>query len=387
MAVSPLLAIILLLSCGDSQGPDWTPSTDSTTYVYRIPDQVGGDWPTASLESVGMDPAPFMELMNRLRRTRDHLVHGILVVKDGRLVFEEYFPGNRWISPGVYEDTVFTRETRHYQASVTKSVTAALVGIAHDAGLLELSDPVLSYFPGLSHLAGGGRDAITLEHLIAMRSGLPWDESSVSYSNPANDITQLFYNPDPIGYILGKEMDAPAGTLFHYNSGCTNVLGKVVDLVTGRRLDTFSVEALFGPLGITDASWDLIRNDLVFASGGLHMRPRDMARIGELYLRGGQWGGVQVLSEAWVAATRVPRSHVSYGWADGYGYGWWTRTYATGWGPVETYFAAGWGEQQIIVVPSLDLVAVFTGGAYDSAPYLSPGQMMALFVLPSAMGG
>ena len=77
----------------------------------------------------------------------------------------------------------------------------------------------------------------------------------------------------------------------------------------------------------------------------------------------------------------------SVGWADGYGYGWWTRTYILPSGPIDTYFAAGWGEQHIIVVPELDMVAVFTGGAYEYSAFLSPGQMMAEYILPAARNG
>lgn len=91
----------------------------------------------------------------------------------------------------------------------------------------------------------GGREKITLEDLLTMRSGLPWDESSTSYTNPANDVVQLFYNPNPIRYILSKEMEAPAGTFSRYNSGATNVLGKVVEIVSGERLDHLAEEALF----------------------------------------------------------------------------------------------------------------------------------------------
>jgi CubicO group peptidase (beta-lactamase class C family) len=346
---------------------------------------VDDGWLTGPLSQVGVDSTRLVQLMGQLRQHRNHLVHAILLVKDGVLVFEEYFPGERYVRPGVGEPVTFNRETRHYQASVSKSITAALVGIAHDRGLLDLSIPALSFFPELADLSVGGREDITLEDLLTMRSGLPWDESSTSYTNPANDVVQLFYNPDPIRYILSREMEAPAGTYFHYNSGATNVLGKVVEIVSGQRLDHLAEETLFTPLGIGDTYWELIREGLVFASGGLHLRPRDMAKIGQLYLDGGLWNGQRVLSGDWIAASRVPRSRVAYGWADGYGYGWWTRTYTTASGLVDTYFAAGWGEQQIIVVPDLHLVAVFTGGSYDDSPYLSPGQMMAGYVLPAVM--
>jgi len=380
LAATFFLAAFLFFSCDSSpQGPD------GEAYRYTVPEQVEDGWSTGSLSQAGVDSTRLVQLMEELRRREHHLVHAILLVKDGVLVFEEYFAGDRYLSPGIGEPVLFHREMPHFQASVSKSVTATAVGIVHDRGLLELDAPALSFFPGLAELAVGGRERITLEDLLTMRSGLPWDESSTSYTNPANDVVQLFHNPDPIRYILSKEMEAPAGTWFRYNSGATNVLGKVVEIVSGQRLDHLAADAIFAPLGIQDAWWELIREGLVFASGGLRMRPRDMAKIGQLYLQRGVWNGQRILSEAWVDESRVPRSRLSYGWADGYGFGWWTRTYATGAGLVETYFASGWGEQQIIVVPDLNLVAVFTGGAYEEAPYLSPGRIMAEYVLPALL--
>jgi len=326
-------------------------------------------------------------MMNRIQAQQNHRIHAILLVRNGELVFEEYFAGEKWLSPGVYEPVTFTRETLHYQASVTKSVTAIAVGLARDRGLLDLQVPALPFFPGLSDLATDGREAITLEHLITMRSGLPWDEHTVYYDQPANDIYQLFHNPDPIRYIFDKTLEAPAGSLFHYNSGCTNVLGKVVELVTGQELDSFTAEHLFEPLGIGGYEWSRLNPELVFASGGLWLKPRDMARIGELFLREGRWGDEQLLSSSWIAESVSSRSSFSYGWADGYGFGWWTLAYQTAAGPIESYFAAGWGEQQIIVVPALDLVVVFTGGAYDEPAFRSPAQLMATYIIPSVQGG
>ncbi len=385
----PLLLVInLVTGCNtalDDVGYQVPPV--ATGYQYSLPDQIAGDWPTGSLISVGVDSVPLIQMMDRIQANQNHRIHAILLVRNGVLVFEEYFAGERWLSPGSYEPTEFTRETLHYQASVTKSVTAIAVGLACDRGLLDLQTPVLSFFPGLSDLATDGREEITLEHMITMRSGLPWDEHTVYYDNPANDVYQLFHNSDPIRYIFDKTMEAPAGTLFHYNSGCTNVLGKVVELVTGQELDSFTEEWLFEPLGISEYYWSRLNSEVVFASGGLWLTPRDMARIGELFLREGRWGDEQLLSNSWVAESVSSRSSFSYGWADGYGYGWWMLTYMTPDGPIETYFAAGWGEQQIIVVPDLDLVAVFTGGAYDDPAFRSPAQLMATYIIPAVLNG
>jgi CubicO group peptidase (beta-lactamase class C family) len=127
-------------------------------------------------------------------------------------------------------------------------------------------------------------------------------------------------------------------------------------------MDDFAEEHLFTPLGITNYEWDHINPDMIHASGNLKLRPRDMAKLGYLFLNGGIWRGERIVSEGWVEEST--KGHVLPRWADGYGYQWWLRTYHSGSTAVDSFYAAGWGGQRITVFPSLDMVVVFTGGNY-----------------------
>ena len=152
------------------------------------------------------------------------------------------------------------------------------------------------------------------------------------------------------------------GTDWYYNGGNTNLLGEVIREATGLRIDDFAAEHLFAPLGITDYEWDHINADVIHASGNLHLRPRDMAKLGYLYLNGGVWRGERIVSEAWIAGST--RKHVSHSATNGYGYQWWLETYRVDSTSIDSYYAAGWGGQRIVVFPSLDMVVVLTGGNY-----------------------
>jgi CubicO group peptidase (beta-lactamase class C family) len=165
-------------------------------------------------------------------------------------------------------------------------------------------------------------------------------------------------------------------------------VGKAIQVAAGQRLDHFSRDHLFGPLGVADAWWWVLRDDLVYASGDIALRPRDLARLGLLYLNGGLWDGHALLPREWVeASTRahVPLYGSSFSAAGvvGYGYGWWVQGPEYGGG---AYAASGWGGQKLIVLPGLDMVVVFTGGSYWEPPLLTPHEMMTGYLLPSLVG-
>jgi CubicO group peptidase (beta-lactamase class C family) len=342
-------------------------------YSYRVPEQTNDGWETASLADVGINEATITDSMNALLSLDEHPLHGIVVIKDGRLVLEEYFSGEDLdLTEGLnYVNKDFDRDTLHSQASASKSVTSILLGIAIDQGLVRgVNETMLSFFPEHSDLKDGDKDGITLEHMLSMSSGIPWDEG-YSYTDPRNDLNQMFYGEDPVRYVLEKPIVAPPGSEFIYNSGTTNLLGEVVRRSTGLTLLEFARQHLLAPLGIDSADWIPFPNapHIAVASSTLYLRPRDMAKIGQLYLQGGAWKGERIVSEGWVTESaresiRVPPSSSPIaGLIHGYGYQWWRGTFSNG--DTETYFAAGWGGQFIFVLPDLDMVVVLTGGQFE----------------------
>lgn len=350
-----LLVLVVLTACGSS-------------YTYSIPSQTGDGWSTSSLEEVGIKEAKLAKLVDRINDGTYADVHSVLIARDGKLVFEEYFRGYTWNydDPEFHGELVqFDAQRSHNLASVTKSVTSALLGIAIDQGAVGgVQDAVCDYFPAYAAACSHGKEALTLEHLLTMSSGLRWNEADLPYSDLNNDVVQLFIVDDPIGFVLSKPLDHQPGSTWYYNGGGTNVLAEVIHQATGQRMDEYAEQVLFGPLGITEVTWEYLPNDLVYASGNLRLRPRDMVKFGQLFLDGGEWQGQRLVSQEWVAASTAWRMDPGPG--EGYGYQWWLFDADHGGETVRVYHASGWGGQQIMVLPALDMVVVFTGGNYTS---------------------
>jgi len=387
-----ILILALLFSCKKDKS---TENGDQPIYVYQIPAQVGDGWETASLQEVGMDPELITILMEELLTRNDHLYHSLLIVKDGKLVLEEYFDGFDMDIFGAELNLVFRefdRETLHYQASVTKSVTSILFGIAMDNGFISgVDETVLTQCPEYADLADGQRDLITNHHMLAMCSGLDWDESTYPHDDPRSHHYQMLFSDDPVRFVLTLPMVAAPGASFLYNSGTTNILGDLVRRKSGLILTEFAQQYLFGPLGIEEFEWMrfLTVTDVTFASGGLYLRPRDMAKLGLLYCQDGQRNGQQLVSANWVEASTteaisLPSSMVEPYHSYGYGYQWWLERYNLG--ALDAYSGRGWGGQYIVVLPGVDLVVVFTAGAYEVSTLSVPllyYDIIQDYILPS----
>jgi len=354
--VSPLIAgLVVACGAGDS------PSGLEGVYRYDVPERTGDGWETGHLSDYGFDPEPIGELIARVADGTYPNVHGVLIVRDGVLVLEEYFPG--YTAAGVYVD--FDRETLHSCYSVTKSVNAALIGIAIDEGPIAGVDRQISGFlPEYADIfVDPDKDRLTLQDLLTMSAGLEWDELTYPYADPNNSHYWLRRSPDPVRYTLERPVVADPGIEFAYNSGLSLTLGRILENAAGQRPDQYAEDRLFVPLGISDYSWSLWGDGATLdTGGGLSLRPRDMAKFGQLYLNGGRWDEAQVVSEEWVSESVRP--HAQY-W--GYGYQWWRTRFETDVLTYTSYIGIGWGGQYVFVVGALDLVVVLTGGNYDES--------------------
>lgn len=389
LTIVAILSISLYFSSCQKQ-KDIVPS--DTDYTYRVPPQTGDGWITADLSEVDMYYSPLVRMMREYFGTNTRDVHSILIVKDRKLVFEEYFPGydfgpgnNGW--KGDYLD--FNRDTLHCLHSATKSFTSAMLGIAMDKGFLaDENEKMFSFFPEYGYLWDDQKDKITLKHLLTMTSGLEWNEGDLPLTDERNDLTRMIRSSDPIGYILGKPVVSEPGTTYYYSGGDTNIVGEVVQKTSGLNVDHLSREHLASHLGITNFSWLYFpyNNNVVYCSGDIYMRPRDMAKFGQLFLDGGVWDGKRIISEEWVL--RSTSQHVTFeeAWnADGYGYQWWIYDYYVQGRQeyVHSYSARGWGGQNIIVLPELNTVIVFTGGNYTVSP--PTHYIVREFILPAIL--
>jgi CubicO group peptidase (beta-lactamase class C family) len=353
--------------------------------VYPVPGQIDDGWETAPLSSVGLSENELLDMIAYLQDYPGHRIHSIIIVKDNKLVFEEYYEGQKFNLAQYTGETGFDRNDNHNLCSATKSFVSAMIGIAIDKGYIQSVDQKISeFFPEYSDLFLNNplRQSITIEHLLTMSSGIQWDDETYPYTDPRNDLHQLFNVSDPVRYILSKDIIETPGTVFAYRNCNTNLLGEIVRKASGQRLDAFSENYLFTYLGITDFDWQMLPNNVVFASGDLRLRPRDMAKFGQLYYNGGVWNQEQIISENWINESVRTRFYMSSNrWEDGYGYQWWTKTFRSGANSYQTYFAQGWGGQCIFVFPAIDMIVVYTGGNYyTSSPML---ELINNYILPA----
>lgn len=383
--VTHLLFLLSVLLVGCQGGP-------SNPYTYCPPENIDDGLAVGSLAEVSIDPAPLAEAVSKIRQEEYREVHSILILRDGKLVFEEYFEGHRFEYDGNDhhgELLTWGREMPHRVMSITKSITSACVGIAVDKGFIEsVHQSIFDYLPEHQHLKRDGKGGITIEHLLTMTSGLDWNEWAVPYANPKNDVIMLYQVDDPVAYVLNKGLIDESGKSFNYAGGNNILLGEIIKNAAGMNIDEFSGKYLFGPLGIDPYYWATYRNGVVDAAGSIEITPRDMAKIGLTFLNGGVWNGNRILSEEWVrkSAASYPGNSWLNDWDDhwgmkGYSYSWWTHHFTRGGKRVDMYYAAGWGGQFIMVIPDVNSVLVFTGGNYLS--FRPPFEILKKYILPA----
>jgi CubicO group peptidase (beta-lactamase class C family) len=326
-----------------------------------------GGWETAAPEAVGLDAGKLSALARDIGSGKFSNIHSLIVVRHGKLAFEQYFQGpdeHRGEAVGLMR---FDKDTLHDMRSVTKSVTAILFGIALAGHAIKSADtPVLDYFPEYASLRTPQKAAIRLRDLLSMTSGLQWDEEKYPYSSPLNSEIAMDRAPDRYRYVLEQPVAAEPGTTFNYSGGDTALLAAVIERATKMRLDDYAEQALFRPLGITRYEWLKDATGTPIAASGLRLLPRDAAKLGLLYLQKGRWNGAQIVPESWVEASLSPHANISprpFGFQR-YGYQWWLGTARVNDAAVPFAAAVGWGGQRILIVPSMDLVAVLTAGLY-----------------------
>jgi len=321
------------------------------------------DWKMAKPESACLQSEPLEALVKWLEGFDQANIHSIVVVRHGFLLFEHYRTGDDecWGVP--LGKVAHGPESKHDLRSATKSVTSLLLGIALEHKLIDnIHEPVLNWFPEYSDLRTPDKERISLRHLLTMSAGLEWDEY-VPYNDPKNSEVRMLMSSDQYRYTLEQPVVSPAGQVWNYNSGGSGLLGAVISKAVGQPLDDVAREFLFEPLGITDFAWTKAEKNGIPEVGGLRLRARDSAKLGQLVLAGGRWNGRQIVPQQWISESTA--AHI--GPADRllfYGYQWWQGRSLLNGRDVPWVAAIGNGGQRIIVVPELDLVLVIAAGLY-----------------------
>ncbi len=360
------LTAVFLFAASGAQAQLTTMSLDQRNLACGSPTALDDGWATASPESTGLDGARLCGIAARLKETEAN-VHSVVIVRHGKLVFEQYFPGYDEVWDRGGGQHTFDATTKHDMRSASKSVVSLLIGLAIDRKLIaSANEPVVKFFPEHAALKSPGWDQITLRHLLTMSSGIQWDENR-GWKDPRNDEPHLGYEADPFRYILSKPIAAPPDTVWVYNGGGTDLLGSIIERVSGKSLEAFARETLFAPLGITDFEWKSYpKNGKIAPAAGLRLRPRDAAKLGQLILNKGTWNGRQIVSAEWIEQSIRPRFQ-AIGYFSGlffYGQQWWLGRSISGDTEVKWIAAMGSGGQRIFIVPDLDLVVMTTSGLY-----------------------
>jgi len=378
------LLAILLVNCENYLASQWT---------YTVPENIGDGFDVGTLEEVNMDSTLIAQAVSRIVRGKHKEVHSMLIFKDDKLVLEEYFQGHvyKWDARNYHGDLVqWNRDMLHSNMSCTKSFTSACIGIAIERGFIEdVNQSIFDYLPDHQHFKTNNREYITIEHLLTMSSGLAWDEWSASHGTSANDIDRLYFEcEDPVSCVLEKPWWSVPGTRFTYNGGGMVILAEILRNATGMNIDEFSMEYLFEPLGIDNTDWTQYENGMYDAAGSLKINPRAMLKFGITYLNKGTWYGEHIISSDWVEKSslaynnnqglRIPGEDSGI---NGYAYSWWISELSYLGDVIKMYRAGGWGGQEIMVFPELNMVVVFTGGNYASKTTLF--ELIQAYILPA----
>ncbi|MEQ4718274.1 serine hydrolase domain-containing protein [Nonomuraea sp. B19D2] len=294
--------------------------------------------PRSTPAASGVSSRSIAALLDRLEAQSVEL-HSIMVVRHGHVVAEG------WWAP-------YSAGRPHLLYSLTKSFTSVAVGLAIADGRLSLDDRVVDVLPDHvpADISEQGR-RITVHHLLSMTAGHSTDSLAEAWQLEPDDLVKGF---------MRVPFSEPEGTRHTYDNATTFVLARMVERVTGRGLPELLDERLFQPMGVDHAEWDRVASGAAFGFHGLHLRTEAVAAFGELLLRGGVWGGRQLVPREWVEL--ATRRHIETLPAEdgssnpdfhcGYGYQFWMSRHG--------YHGNGAFGQQCVVVPSHDLVVVVT---------------------------
>ncbi|WP_337966138.1 serine hydrolase [uncultured Flavobacterium sp.] len=334
-------------------------------YVYQQPKKDLDGLVTGTLDNTGLDKALLNEMMQKIVDGTYANVHSVLIIKDGKLVFEEYFYDNN-------------KAKLHELRSATKSFVSALTGIAIDKGLIkDKTETVLSYFPDytIKNLTDDKKQ-ITIENLLTNQSGLDCD---VSNPKAEGNETAMNNSDDWVQFTLDLPMvDVPGGKGM-YCSGNPITLGKIIERATKMPLPEFAKQTLFKDLGIKNFKWNF-KPDASSAETfcQVYLNSRDMAKFGLLYLNKGLWNGKQVVSKNWVEQSLAKHSVVQ---GVNYGYLWWLKYLNVDGVKYNGKAAQGNGGQKIYIWEEQNMITVITGGNYNSQ---SPSdELIQKYILPS----
>lgn len=349
---------------------------EAGTPGWRSPLLLNDGWGTAAPASAGFDTRQLDALLAQVQKSNDAgtpQVQSLLIAHRGKLVVERYFHG-------------FDADQPHDSRSSAKTFAPLLVGVAMaQSKAFTPSTPLRDVLPAYRDAFGSDprKARITVANLMTMTSGLACDDGDPESPGNEDAMQSQHDQTDWYRYTLALPMvREPGGDKAVYCSAGINLLGAVVAKATDTSLPEFFRRTVGDPLQMRDYHINLMPGGDAYLAGGIYLRPRDMLKLGQLYLDGGRWHGQRVVDADWVEASTKQRSAFTPDHA--YGYGWHLHTMTVAGHAYREYAAEGNGGQFVIVVPELELVVGIQAGNYgDFATWYKLQDLVPQFVIPA----
>jgi len=365
---------ILLLSYGNSGGKKkihltkLAPSDlegykpmSKEKYIYKIPNPVGNNIKTASLEEVGINTS-MLDFMPKMNSGKYDHVHSVIVTKDNKLVFEEYFHG-------------YHREYLQDIRSSFKSISSLLLGKAMmQSERIDVDNPILNYYPKYN-ISNREKKGITIHHALTMSTGLKLEDEDEMQWN----------NNDWIGYKLNLPMEYEPGKNYEYSSGGMNLLTGVIEKSTKKYLPLFLYEELLIPMNIQKFQMRVSPKGRAYLPGDFYLRPIDFTKFGILVLNNGVWKNKKIIASDWIDISTQAYIKSSWPKDSEYGYLWRLLKRNVGGKQMKTIEAWGNGGQFLIIIPEIEMTITFTGGNYNLFPEMEekPFDILEKYILPA----
>lgn len=330
-----IIAVIICCSCDFQTNNNFTSSNVE-------------DLPKIELGNTGMNSDSISRIINLINTVKPFDFRGLVVLKNDSVAIEEYF-------------NTYWRYTIHDIRSAGKSITALLLGIAIDKGLIKgVEQNIYDFFP--NHEKHPNRN-VQIKHLLMMSSGL--DADTFDENSEGNGLNWR-EKDDWVEHVLQLSMKFTPGEKWVYNDACAMMIGAIIEEQSGQKLSDFANEHLFGPLGIREYYWFTGSGGRTGAMGNLYISTLDFAKIGQLVLNNGEWNGKQLISNNWISEISTPRYNIEniVPFAKKYGYFWYFSDYTVNGNNYEYLYAAGNGGNLLFLVPKENMVVALTSSAY-----------------------
>ena len=338
---------------------------------YTPPLKRDDGWDVTTPEEAGFDRSALDTLVAELAQSnprirRPKMIHSMLVAHKGRLIFEEYFHGHN-------------RDTAHDTRSLAKIFGPVLIGALQHNGssISSLDSPIKSIFTQAGKPVDDPRkNNVTLAHLMTFTSGLDCSETSTS----AGSEDQMWEQQEQSNFWLYTAQLAllhQPGSRYAYCSGSSNLVGSSIKSAAKMPIYEAFDRLIAAPMKFGPYHWNIAPNESSYLGGGVYMLPRDILKIGVMFANNGVWQGKQIVSPSWIQESTSPKIDISPSttglsssdFANNYfggrqAYIWRIDEVVSGRQAYSSYEATGNGGQILLVIPELDLVAVFTGGNY-----------------------